>query len=36
MHFSTAKVHGLEIASNDADIQAWEKLHTELIASQAN
>lgn len=36
MHFSTAKVHGLKIASNDADIQAWEKLHAELIASQTN
>ena len=36
MHFSTAKVYGLGIASNDADIQAWEKLHAALIASQAN
>ena len=36
MHFSTAKVHGLEIASNDADIQAWENLYTALIASQEN
>lgn len=30
MHFSTAKVYGLGIASNDADIQAWEKLHAAL------
>ena len=36
MHFSTAKVYELGIASNDVDIQAWEKLHAALIASQAN
>jgi len=36
MHFSTAKVYALDIASNDVDIQAWEKLHAALIASQAN
>ena len=36
MHFSTAKVYALDIASNDADIQAWEKLHAALIASQVN
>ncbi|MBN6077287.1 PIN domain-containing protein [Aggregatibacter actinomycetemcomitans] len=27
MHFSTAKIYELEIASNDADVDAWENLY---------
>lgn len=34
MHFATANVYGLVLASNDQDFRDWEELNLKLIASQ--